>query len=215
MTKPARIRFDDAIVYSSNAKMDGKEVQKFLKPIKWCINTGVPLTPAILCQDIEHFPEGIETLRQMSNEGIIQLDLHGWDHGPYGQRSQKEIEKHLELAQEWFLKRFETSPIRWITPHGADTEEIRAAAFKYDLIVESTAPPVIDHKILDHHLRTFRDLKLLEDRVIMVHWWNQGLHLYRTARIIEYGGIDEAIEGTLSELGEKDHRICWKRWMEE
>ncbi len=211
---PDRIRFDDAIWGSSDPKIVGKEVQKFTKVVKWCLNTSVPLTPAILCEEIEKFPGGIEWLREKTEEEVIWPDLHGWDHGPYAPRAQVEIEEHLEQAQEWFIRNLGVPAIRWITPHGADSAAMRSAADKFDLVIETTAYPVVCEKVLDTQLRETWDLNLLNDIVIMSHWWYRGLRLYRIARIIEHQGVREAIEATRSELSVKDHNICWGSWVD-
>lgn len=209
---PNRIRFDDVITSSSDPKLHGKEVQKFLKNVNWCKSINVPLTPAILCQDIEQFPEGIKALQELIKEEIVYPDLHGWDHGPYGNKNQKEIEEHLEKSKKWFQKNFGVEAIRWVTPHGADSPEIQAAAMKYNLVVETTNYPVIDQKVLDKQLRQSKNLNVIKDRIVMVHWWERGLRLYRIAKIIEYQDINIAIHKTKNELTKKEHRICWNGW---
>jgi peptidoglycan/xylan/chitin deacetylase (PgdA/CDA1 family) len=215
MIRPTRIRFDDAITNSSDPKLRGKEVQKFFKNVNWCVNTGVLLTPAILCQDIEEFPDGIKLLREMTEEEVIYPDLHGWDHGPYAPRSQAEVEEHLDKSMVWFKKNLGVLPIRWVTPHGADSAAMQAAAGKFNLVIETTDYPVIDQKTLDPRLRETRDLSVMTERVVMVHWWEHGLRLYRIARIIEHQGVAAAIEVTRSELSVKDHAICWGTWTKE
>lgn len=214
MIKPIRIRFDDAIVTSSDPKIKGKEVQKFLKNVKWFLNTEVLLTPAILCKDIEQFPEGIEILKRMTEEELISPDLHGWDHENYGSRSQQEIEEHLEKSKEWFDQKLGVQPIRWITPHGANSPEIQSAALKYDLVVETTESPVIDVNRLEPWLRRTKDLNVMKNKVVMIHYWNRGLRAFRLARIIEHQSIEKAIEVTKDELDKKAFKICWKEWMD-
>lgn len=209
---PTRIRFDDFLWKSSDPKLDGKELQKFTKNVNWCINTNVVLTPAVLCQDLDQFPDAVEWCKRMAQEGAIYPDLHGWDHGPYAPRSQAEIEEHLDKASEWFMSKLGLPPVRWITPHGADSHAIRDAAAKYSLIVETCESPVVDQKVLDPMLRETWDLSVLDGKVIMNHWWERGLRLYRIARIIENQSIEGAIEATLKELSMRDHKICWDGW---
>jgi hypothetical protein len=211
---PSRIRFDDAVTPSSDPKITGKELEKFAKNVNWCsqIYRSVPLTPAILCQDIEKIPGAVEYIRNTTQEGIIFPDLHGWDHGPYAPRSQDEIEDHLDKAMGWFHDSLGVLPIRWVTPHGADSHAIQAAATKFNLVVETTDNPVIDQKTLDPMLRKTRDLSTMDGRVVMNHWWERGLRLYRIAKIIEHQDVDAAIEATRSDLSKKDHGICWNGW---
>ncbi len=206
---PDRIRFDDAIWES---KGEGNSMQKFTKNVNWCINTNVPLTPAILCEETEKFPEGIAWLYEKTEQGVIYPDLHGWDHGPYEPRTQAEIEEHLDMAQVWFELNLGVPAIRWVTPHGSNSPAMQAAAAKYDLVIETTDHPVVDQKALDTQLRETKDLRLFDGAVIMVHYWERGLRMFRMARIIEHQGVEEAMEATLSELSKKDWKICWNDW---
>ena len=207
---PSRIRFDDFIV-SSN-QFPGKEVQKCQKYVGWFVNTGVLLTPAILCEASNKFPEGIEWLRRATADEILYPDLHGWTHGPYGDMPLGEVREHLEKAQVWFKENLGAPAIRWVTPHGSDSATMREAAAEFNLVIETTEYPVVDQKHLDTALRKTWDLRVMEDRVIMTHWFYRGLHVYRTARIIEHQSVEGAIEATRSELGARDHKICWGAW---
>jgi hypothetical protein len=187
-------------------------MQKFTKNVNWCIDTGVQLSPTVLCQDIMQFPEAIEWCRQKTQEGVIYPDLHGWDHGPYGERTEEEIVEHLDKAMDWFYEHLDVVPMRWVTPHGAHTLEIESAARQFGLVVEDTSLPVIDQKALDPHLNKNRDLAVLDGKVIMNHWWERGLRLYRICKIIEHQSIEIAIDATASELSAGDQEICWSGW---
>jgi hypothetical protein len=211
---PDRIRFDDVLWETSDPKIKGKEFQKFVKNVNWCKDIDVIRTPAILCQDIEKFPECVEWIRQQTLEEFIYPDLHGWDHGPYAPRCQPEIEEHLDKAFDWFKRNLGVLPVRWVTPHGTDTPAIQAAAANYSLVVETTTYPVIDQKQADTILRETWDTSIFEGRVIMNHWWERGLRLYRICRVLEHGGVNVAIKATKGELSEKDHGICWNGWEE-
>lgn len=215
MILPARIRFDDAVILSNSPKLTGKELEKFVKNVNWCkrLRDYVILTPAILCQDIEKVPGAIHWMNNALREGLIFPDLHGWDHGPYGPpKTQPEIEEHLDKALNWFHVNLGVAPIRWVTPHGADSSDMRAAAANYNLVIETTEYPVVDQKELDARLRRIGNVSEIDDLVIMNHWWERGLSLYRIARIIEYQDIATAIKETRSELTVKDHNICWNGW---
>lgn len=207
-----RVRFDDCLWVTSDPKMRGRELQKFTKYISWCKDLPCQLSPAILCQDIEKIPGGVEYVRKGTEEGLFYPDLHGFDHGPYGSRSQAECEEHLEQAFEWFDANLGVVPIRWVTPHGANSPEIQAAAGKYNLVVEDTRYPVIDQKEADNALRKSRNSNVLNGLVIMAHWWERGLRLYRIARILQHGSVDAAMATTRGELEERDWRICWSGW---
>jgi hypothetical protein len=102
--------------------------------------------------------------------------------------------------------------MRWVTPHGANSPAIQDAARRYGLIVEDTREPVIDQKKADTILRQTRRITLLNDRVIMVHWWERGLRLYRIARILQHEDVEVAIAESKRELDEKSWKICWDGW---
>lgn len=208
----SRIRFDDILWTSSDKKMKGRELHQFKKYVNWCEGLDVQLSPAILCQDIENFPEGIEYVKQGTEEGLFYPDLHGWTHGPYGDSTEKEIDDHLAQAMEWFDKKLNCIPIRWVTPHGANTNEMQYAARKYGLIIEDTTFPVIDQKEADPLLRSTRDPAILDGRVIMSHAWERGLRLYRIAQILKAGSVDEAMINSKEALDEKSYKICWNNW---
>jgi peptidoglycan/xylan/chitin deacetylase (PgdA/CDA1 family) len=146
--------------------MKGRELQKFTKYVTWCDDANVYCVPNVLCQDIEAFPEAIQMLNDFE-----QVDLHGWDHGPYGDRSYEEICEHLEQAMAWFYKNTNHTPIRWVTPHGANSRAIQDAAAKFNLIVEDTTLPVVDQKVMDKKLRETHDLtrcQIIQDLLVGV-----------------------------------------------
>lgn len=208
-----RIRFDDILWKSSDPKMNGKELQKFQKHVNWCANLQVTLSPAILCQDIEQFPEGIAYIKEkMASDERFFPDLHGWTHGPYGDLDESEIGHHLHQAFVWFEKNLEVVPYRWVTPHGANSHAIQAASRKFGLIVEDTKFPIIDQKSAGGIIKKTKNASCLDNRVIMVHWWERGLHLYRIARTIEFGTVERAMLETKTELDEKSWRVCWDGW---
>jgi len=210
-----RIRFDDILWATGDPKVKGKEFQKFKKHISWCKDIDVPLAPAILCQDIEQFPECIQYVREQTWEGTMHPDLHGWTHEDHGRLNEEEVSDHLDKALNWFEANLGVMPIRFVTPHGANSHAIQAAAQKYDLIVEDTSFPVIDQKTADSQLRETGDVTLLDDRVLMVHYWEKGLRLFRIAKIIQYGNIPEAIESSKADLNEKEFKICWNsEWLD-
>lgn len=203
----SRVRIDDMMWQTGNPDMAGKEMQKFLKYVNWCRGADIYVVPNVLCQDIQRFPEAVEML-----DDFDQVDLHGWDHGPYGDRSYGEICVHLEQAMEWFDKNTNHTPIRWVTPHGANSFAIKMAARKFDLVVETCDPPVIDQKEADGLLKRTRRVSDLDGKVIMAHWWERGLALYRITQILKAGSVDQAIIDTKSTLDKKSYGICWDGW---
>lgn len=206
-----RVRIDDVLWSSSG--MAGREGQKFQKYVKWARDADLYVVPNILCQELDRFPETKEWLRiELLEDRLTGLDLHGWDHGPYRGRGTQEIVEHLDKALTWFMDSYSIQPIRWVTPHGADSPEIREAAGLCGLIVETTEPPVIDQKVADGKLKQTRSLDFLNDAIIMTHWWERGLALYRITQSIKHGSVDRAIDETKESLDSKSWEICWDGW---
>jgi len=207
-----RIRFDDVLWQSGDTKLHGKELDRFKMHIDWCGGIDVPLTPAVLCQEMDEFPEGIVYLKQLIDQGVV-MDLHGWDHGPYAPRTQDEVESHLEQSFEWFEENLQTTPVRWVTPHGANSRSMINAARKYNLTIETTEDPVVDQREADKILRVTRDLSKLNGKVIMVHWWERGNALYRIAQVARHGTVDRAIMASSADMDERALSQVWgKGW---
>lgn len=194
-----RVRTDDVLVTSE--PMRGKEFQKWRKHHLWLQECPKLFyhTPAILCRDIQQFPQAIEYIQNEQREGRLRCDLHGWEHDPvgksgkkgYGKLAIKEIEERLEKCMEWFETTLDDVPVRWLTPHGACSPQIIEAANTFGLIVETTDPPVIDQKIAEPLVRK-HGIEVIKDKVIMVHFWERGLRLLRIALIAKYGSEREA-----------------------
>ena len=209
----SRVRIDDVLVQTSDAKIVGRELQKFQKHINWCIDAGLYVVPNILCQDLAKFPDCIAYLREQKNEGVLDtFDLHGWDHGPYDTRSFKTVLEHLKLGIDWIETNLEVTPFRWVTPHGSISRVMEDAADVVGLVIETTVVPVIDQRAADGELKRTKDLTFLDGRVIMSHWWERGLALYRLSKCLQYGSVQAAINATKGELGE-DWFKCWNGWI--
>lgn len=194
-----RVRTDDVLVTSE--PMQGREFQKWRKHHLWLMEAPDLFyhTPAILCRDIQGFPEAIDYIKNEQAEGRLRCDLHGWEHDPEGEHgkgysflSVKEIEDRLEKCMEWFEETLSDVPIRWLTPHGSNSPEMQEAANKFGLTIETTEPPVIDQKVAEPIVRKYGTIKPLEDRVIMVHHWERGLRLFRIVQVAKYGSWKEA-----------------------
>lgn len=205
-----RVRIDDTLWCSSG--MAGVEPRKFVKYVNWCHDAQVECCPNILCQELEKFPDTIDFLKGRLREERISLDLHGWDHGPYQDRSVSEVEEHLDKAMNWFVEHFDWLPLRWVTPHGSDSPAMREAAAKYGIPIETCEDPVIDMKVADRCIRETGDISFLDGKIILSHWWERGLALYRVLNCLKHGGVPQAIAATKETLDAKSFRICWDGW---
>jgi len=187
-----RVRFDDVLVYSE--PMKDREFQKFRKHHQWCLDMPETFYPtaAILCSEIQAFPEAVEYVRTELDAGRLYIDLHGWEHIDYTKLSQKEIEEHLDKSFEYLLKEFNCLPVRWATPWGANSESIQLACRKYGLTWEGVTDPVVDQGPASAKVHETQTVECLRGKVIMVHWFERGLKLYRIVQTAKYGTWDEA-----------------------
>lgn len=187
MAQLIRVRTDDVLVHSE--PMKGREFQKWRKHHQWVIEGPSYFyhTAAILCKDIQDFPEAIEYIKKEVAEGRLGLDLHGWEHIDYGRLEREEIGLHLEQSFEFFLKTFNCLPYRWATPWGANSENIRKAARQYSLIVEGVRDPVVDQGVAVSMVQQADSIDPMIGKVIMVHWFERGLKLLRIVQTAKYG----------------------------
>lgn len=190
--KLIRIRTDDVLVHSD--AMAGAEFEKWRKHHHWVLEAPEYFyhVAAILCKDIQAFPVAIEYIKQEVAEGRLGLDLHGWEHIDYAKLTKEQIEEHLEQSFEFFLKTFNFLPTRWATPWGAISDSIQKAARKYSLIVEGVTPPVIDQSQAVSVVHAANSITPLLGGVIMVHWFERGLKLWRIIQTAKYGSWTEA-----------------------
>lgn len=206
-----RVRFDDCLWESGNNKWHRKELSRLKMMIDWCRPLDVTLAPNILCQDILKFPDAIPYLNGLVDEmpDRVDLDLHGWDHGPYAPRSYDEVMEHMVHALDFFRKNMAMSPVRWVTPHGSNSFAMQRVARECGLTIETTEDPVIDQRNADTILRETRDPSKLDGKIIMTHWWNRGMSLYRIARIMQHKDVDNAIIESKHELDASAWKACW------
>jgi peptidoglycan/xylan/chitin deacetylase (PgdA/CDA1 family) len=149
-------------------------------------------TAAILCKEIQQFPEAIEFIKKEVHEGRLTLDLHGWEHINYGELSVSEISEHLDQAFIFFDKHFGCLPYRWCTPWGAKSDNINQAATLYGLIVEGVDLPVIDQSDAVRMVRESNNVECLFGKTVMVHWFERGLKLYRIIKAAECKSWEKA-----------------------
>lgn len=182
-----RVRLDDVLINSD--PMGGRELQKFQKHVNWAYQAPDHFTvaPAILCTEIQQFPDCIEYLKDEIQSLRMFPDLHGWEHIDYSKLTTDEIKNHLTKSIEFFNKHFGVLPTRWCTPWGADSKSIRQAAREFNISVETTSLPVIDQGKAVNVVRNFNSIQPLTDKVIMVHFWERGLKLYRIVQVAKYG----------------------------
>jgi len=187
-----RVRMDDILVHSK--PMKGKEFQKWRKHYNWCLEAPELFYPtaAILCSEIQQFPEAVDFIRGELAEGHLYLDLHGWEHIDYTKLSEKEINEHLEKSFEYMLKAFNCLPVRWATPWGGFSDAIRFGCKQFSLSWEGTQHPVLDQGIAVDQVRKHGNIEVLDGKVVMVHWFERGLKLYRIVQTGIHGSWNAA-----------------------
>lgn len=190
--KLIRIRTDDVLVHSDS--MAGAEFDKWRKHHQWVLEAPPYFyhTAAILCSEIQNFPEAISYIQKEVAEGRLGLDLHGWEHIDYTKLPQEQIEEHLDKSFEFLLRTFNCLPFRWATPWGANSEDIRKAARKYSLVVEGVNDPVVDQAQAVQAVHSTGTVDILRNKVVMVHWFERGLKLWRIIQTAKYGTWEAA-----------------------
>lgn len=192
MSNLIRVRTDDVLVTSE--PMKGREFQKWKKHHDWVLQ-GPPYfyhTAAIVCTDLDTFPEARDFIREEVAEGRLAVDLHGWEHVDYGKLDAASIRDHVDKSFEYFLRHFGCLPYRWCTPWGASSEEINTVCREYSLIHEGVSDPVVDQ---GHAMKIVREADSIEPmigKVIMVHWFERGLKLFRIIETAKHGSWEAA-----------------------
>lgn len=206
----ARIRIDD--VLWNSAPMKGAEFAKFQKHVNWAISANIPVRPALLCLDMDKRPEVIEYVKCMTerDNSFTGCDLHGWEHLDYAKEDEHTVRSHVARALEWFDKCGLAPPIRWVTPWGSKSRDMEDVANSFGLVIETTDPPVHDQKLVHNVLKRDGDCRNMDGIVIMVHWWERGLALYRICEAVKWGSIQEAKDN--SPFEGKEYKTIWEGW---
>jgi peptidoglycan/xylan/chitin deacetylase (PgdA/CDA1 family) len=117
---------------------------------------------------------GLEYVRQEHQAGRLELQLHGYDHVDYGAMSHEATRTHLQLSEDWFVKKFGVRPTIWYTPWGANTEEMQRLAKLFKLQVVDCSDINQTHKILPalrgrNRIDYIKHYK--EHGEVMIHYW--------------------------------------------
>jgi peptidoglycan/xylan/chitin deacetylase (PgdA/CDA1 family) len=183
---------DDVLVHSE--PMKDLEFQKFRKHHQWCLEAPKLFYPiaAVLCKEIQDFPDAIAYIRSQLDEHKLFVDLHGWEHIDYTKLTQEQVEEHLEKSFDFMLNTFNCLPIRWAPPWGGISEAMQQACRKYSLTLEGVTNPVIDQGDAVAMVKKHGTIECLQGKIIMVHWFERGLKLYRIIKTGVHGTWEEA-----------------------
>ena len=116
--------------------------------------------PAILCRNIQEFPEVLPFMRSEADNNRMEIQLHGWDHVDYGKYTFDGICQDLKLCTDFMNKTFARTPTIWYTPWGANTDNMQKAAKEFNLML-------VDCSNL---IRPW-DVDGRDDLEVFVHWW--------------------------------------------
>ena len=123
--------------------------------------------PAILCGEIQAFPDTIHYIKKEIKRGNLTPELHGWKHINYGNLSEADIRKNLGYCLEWFIATFEQRPSIFYTPWGANSLLIQRVAAEYDLQMVDCSS-IITPRTIQKSPEKYRGNQDIE---IFIHWW--------------------------------------------
>jgi peptidoglycan/xylan/chitin deacetylase (PgdA/CDA1 family) len=189
-----KLRNDDVLVDSGGGKYAGKEFERFRFIHEQILRTEGKMIhyPAIVCEELAKHPECLEYVREEVANGRMRPYLHGWDHAEdWTKKSEDEIRDMLIRCDDWFWDNLETEYDVWATPWGARSEKATKVAGKLGIETQSTRP-TIDIKEAGKLVTTYGNADRLEGQIILYHWWQRGLSLFKIVECLVYGSVEKA-----------------------
>lgn len=139
--------------------------------------------PAILCNDLEEFPDCIEKIKQKAKQGVMIPQLHGSSHIDYARLTKEELIADYTYCQEWFLRNLETTFTKHYTPWGSGGRRKDGTPMVNGTLIAPTAKSmgieVVDmykpldprHIIVDKEMNSRELWNKYNGRTIFLHWW--------------------------------------------
>lgn len=190
-----KLRIDD-ILNQSSAFSPERSEHRFRQKHRWI--TQVPgkiiHVPVIIVKDIEKFPAVIEFIKEETKEGRMSPQIHGLEHIDYGTLSLITIEDHLKQCLEWFDEKLNVKPTTWCTPWGGWSYNMKKAADKFYLDVETTHPTIKPSRAIELCKDIGVDNLVKNNPIVLDHWYDKGLNILRLVEIVKYGSYPEAAE---------------------
>jgi len=192
-SKPFIVRVDD-ILNQTRSKFKGKELDRFKFINKMINETNGKLIhyPTILCTDIEAFPEAIEYIKEETKQGRMIPQLHGWEHKDYVNYSSDKIVEMLDKSIAWFQNNLDTEFTIWATPWGGDSQVAREACEWMGITLQTTNNTLTPGDTLRAVRGRVADQ--VPYRIILHHWWDRGLNLFRLCEVFKHGSWEVAKE---------------------
>ncbi len=193
-----KIRDDDVLVGTSSQQ---NPIKKFKMVHEWICEVPETLlhVPTILVTEIQEFPEIIPFIREEAAEGRMEVQIHGLHHVDYAKLEEDEIVNHLEYCKGWLRKNMGVEPTRFYTPWGAGAngtgEVIHVASARVELEVVTTEKTrnlsggcgVVQALYQGQDIHDF-----MQDREVLLHWWENATRLKRVVEVLKHGGWQEA-----------------------
>jgi len=193
------LRDDDVIVRSGSYR---SEFERFARVHRWTLEAEGSLlhVPTIVVEGtpgsagLQDYPECIEYIRGETEAGRMAPELHGMFHIDYAAESAETVVQHLEEGSEWMEKNLSRRPRFWYTPWGADNELLRELAKQCGLelrgVNRKLMLPAVTGKLRSGEL----EIEELDDREVMMHWWEGGKRVLRLAKSIAHGSWEKAAQ---------------------
>lgn len=139
--------------------------------------------PAILCRDLEEFPETIKLIKKKTAEGYMRPELHGSSHIDYAKLSHDELIVDYAYCQQWFMRNLETTFTKHFTPWGAGGRRkdgtpmingrlIAPTAASLGIVIKDMYKPIDPrHIIADKDLHADELVRKYSSKTLFIHWW--------------------------------------------
>jgi hypothetical protein len=117
--------------------------------------------PAILCRNVQEFPEAIPFIRQEAEAGRMLPEIHGWDHIDYANFTYDGMCFDLKRCIQFMETKLGVKASKFYTPWGANTETIQRAA-------NSLGLEVVDCSNILYQKNLPKGVDNVE---VFMHWW--------------------------------------------
>lgn len=187
------VRCDDALVHSSTYN---DPVGRFRQVFSWTEDLpNFVFTPTVLVTEIQDYPDCINLIKQKTNEGSMDPQIHGLHHIDYGKLSEPEVREHLKVCKNWMFEQFGKVPSKWMTPWGASASHLHSAAAEENLTLVdcSNILPLEGRYGVVHRLKDGEPISNFEGKELFMHWWTKGARLARVCAVAKYGSWNDAV----------------------
>ena len=170
MFQKIRIRDDDVLLPSSRWAEPMKRFRGFHNLVLQDQEHFIHVA-AVLCTEIQQFPEIIELIRTETEAGRMEPQIHGLKHIDYGKLLRGEVVDHLESCMAYFSEWGFPMPTLWYTPWGASQPHLHEAAQMCGLKLIDTSNVIHPGPARDYLKQHPDELEVWQGKEIIRHWW--------------------------------------------